>query len=94
MLGGYDRAQYASERLWASARDGVRVPISIVYRKDRAREGRGPLLLYGYGAYGYGLQASFSSSRLSLLIAAWRMPSRTYAAAMRWASSGDSTACS
>lgn len=65
VLGGYDPAQYQSERLWASASDETRVPISIVWRKGYARPG--PLLLYGYGAYGYGLPASFSIARLSLL---------------------------
>lgn len=65
VLGGYDSAQYQSERLWATAADGVKVPISLVWRKGAARPG--PLLLYGYGAYGYALPASFSSARLSLL---------------------------
>jgi oligopeptidase B len=65
--GGYDPAQYASERLWATARAGVRVPISIVYRQGFVRDGSGPLFLYAYGSYGFGTSASFSSSRLSLL---------------------------
>ena len=55
VLGGYDPSQYASERLWATARDGVKVPISIVYRKGFARDGRAPLFLYAYGSYGYGI---------------------------------------
>jgi oligopeptidase B len=67
VLGGYDPKQYESERLWATARDGVKIPISIVYKKDFARDGKSPLLLYGYGSYGLGMPASFSSSRLSLL---------------------------
>jgi oligopeptidase B len=67
VLGGYDPAKYVSERLWATARDGVKVPISIVYRKDVKRDGKAPLLLYGYGSYGYGQSASFDSRRLSLL---------------------------
>ena len=67
VLGGYDPSQYASERLWASAGDGARVPISIVYRKGFARDGRGPLLLYAYGSYGYGMPAGFSSNRISML---------------------------
>ncbi len=65
--GGYDASRYASERLWITARDGARVPVSIVYRKDRPRDGSAPLWLTGYGAYGFGLQASFGSWRLSLL---------------------------
>ena len=50
VLGGYDPTQYASERLWATARDGVKVPISIVYKKGFARDGKAPLFLYGYGS--------------------------------------------
>jgi oligopeptidase B len=67
VLGEYDPAQYVSERLWATARDGVKVPISIVYRKSFKRDGHGPLFLYAYGSYGFGTPVTFSSSRLSLL---------------------------
>ncbi len=67
VLGGYDPSHYASERLWATARDGTKVPISVVNRKGFPRDGSGPLLLYGYGSYGIGIPATFSSSRLSLL---------------------------
>jgi oligopeptidase B len=67
VLGGYDPAQYACERLWATARDGVKVPVSIVYRKGFVRDGRAPLFLYGYGSYGAGTPPTFSSNRLSLL---------------------------
>jgi oligopeptidase B len=67
VLGGYEPARYASQRLWATARDGTRVPLSIVYPKDVKRDGRAPLLLYGYGSYGAGLPATFSSQRVSLL---------------------------
>jgi oligopeptidase B len=62
----YTPAEYATERLWATARDGVRLPISLVYRRDRARE-PGPLLLYGYGAYEASINAAFSPFRVSLL---------------------------
>ncbi len=64
---GYDPEQYASERLWATVRDGVQVPLSIVYKTGFPRDGSGPLLLYGYGSYGIGMTADFSSSRLALL---------------------------
>lgn len=67
VLGGYDPANYVSERLWATARDGVKVPVSIVTRKGFARDGKAPLWLYGYGSYGFGQPATFSSGRLSLL---------------------------
>lgn len=67
VLGGYDSTKYASERLWATARDGVKVPISIVYKKGFARDGKGALMLFGYGSYGFGTPATFSHSRLSLL---------------------------
>jgi oligopeptidase B len=67
VLGGFDPSRYVSERQWATARDGVRVPISIVYPKGFARDGTGPLWLYGYGSYGFGTSAGFDSRRLSLL---------------------------
>jgi oligopeptidase B len=68
VLGGYDRTRYRSERLHATAPDGVRVPISIVYREDRPREaGAAPALLAGYGSYGFPYPIGFSSNRLSLL---------------------------
>jgi oligopeptidase B len=67
VVGGYDPSDYVTERLWATARDGVRVPISLVMRRDTPRDGSAPLLLYGYGSYGNSLDATFSSARLSLL---------------------------
>ena len=67
VLGGYDPSQYVSERQWAVARDGVKVPLSIVYKKGFKQDGKGPLFLYAYGSYGFGMPAAFSSSRLSLL---------------------------
>jgi oligopeptidase B len=67
VLGGYDRGQYHSERLLAAAPDGVKVPISIVYRKGLKRDGSHPMLLTGYGSYGFPFPVSFSSNRLSLL---------------------------
>jgi oligopeptidase B len=67
VLGGYDPGQYRSERLYATAGDGTRVPISLVSRADAPGDGTSPMLLVGYGAYGIPYPASFSSSRLSLL---------------------------
>jgi oligopeptidase B len=67
VLGGYDASQYASERLWATARDGACVPISIVFKKTFERDGNQPLFLYAYGSYGIGMPVTFASSRLSLL---------------------------
>ena len=64
VLGGYDAAQYQSERIFATAEDGTRVPVSLVYRKGVTNA---PMLLYGYGSYGINMEASFVSSRLSLL---------------------------
>lgn len=64
---GYDRAQYRSERIMVTARDGAQVPVSIVYRADWQKGGGTPLHLYGYGAYGLGMSPAFSSARLSLL---------------------------
>ena len=65
--GGFDRTLYASERINATAPDGVQVPISLVYRKDKRKPGSNPLYVYGYGSYGYSLPLGFSSNRLSLL---------------------------
>jgi len=67
VLGDYDPARYVSERLHATASDGTRVPLSIVYRRDTRRDGCTPLLLYGYGSYGISVPVNFSSHRLSLL---------------------------
>jgi oligopeptidase B len=67
VLGGYDPSQYVSERLRATATDGTRVPLSVVYRRDTPRDGSAPLLLYGYGSYGLSMPVNFSSNRLSLL---------------------------
>jgi oligopeptidase B len=64
---GYDPAKYQSERIYATAPDGVKVPISLVYKKGVARNGQSPMLLYGYGAYGISMDPTFSSARLSLL---------------------------
>lgn len=67
VLGGYDPRQYQSERLWATAGDGTRIPISIVYKKGIKRDGSSALLLYGYGSYGASVPVTFSIPRLSLL---------------------------
>lgn len=67
VLGGYDRTQYASDRLMATATDGTQVPISIVYKKGVTQNAANPLLLTGYGSYGFSYPAAFSSARLSLL---------------------------
>lgn len=66
---GYDASLYATERLEIAARDGTAIPVSIVYRKDRAETvgGAGPLHLYGYGAYGISIDPGFSTTRLSLV---------------------------
>ncbi len=68
VLGGkFDKNNYKEERVWATARDGVKVPISLVYKKELMKNGNNPLLQYAYGSYGYSIDASFSSTRLSLL---------------------------
>ncbi|MEM1123578.1 MAG: S9 family peptidase, partial [Bacteroidota bacterium] len=67
VLGDFDAKNYASERRFATARDGVKVPISIVYRKGFRKNGKSPLLLYAYGSYGHSMDPYFSSVRLSLL---------------------------
>ena len=67
VLGGYDPSEYAVERLMAPARDGVLVPISLVYRVPLVKDGSRPLLLYAYGSYGYTMEPTFNSQRLSLI---------------------------
>jgi oligopeptidase B len=67
VLGGYDPGRYRSERLWAAAPDGTRVPISLVARSDTPADGTAPALLYGYGSYEASSDPRFSSLRLSLL---------------------------
>lgn len=65
--GGFDRKNYASERIFATASDGTKIPLSVVYRRGVKMDGRAPLLLYGYGSYGASMTPTFSSNRLSLL---------------------------
>jgi oligopeptidase B len=67
ILGGYDASLYGSERSHATAADGTKIPVSVVYRHDTPRDGSASLLLYGYGSYGISMPVSFSSNRLSLL---------------------------
>ncbi len=68
ILGGFDKNNYEAKRLWATASDGTKIPISIVYRKGiELNSGNNPTVLYGYGSYGYSLDPYFSSTRLSLL---------------------------
>ena len=65
--GGYDKSAYRSRRIWAPARDGRRIPVSLVWHRDTPLDGTAPLLLYGYGAYGITVDDHFSRNRLSLL---------------------------
>jgi oligopeptidase B len=67
VLGGFDKDNYVSERIWATATDGSKVPISLVYRKGLTRDGNNPAYLTGYGSYGFSYDVYFSSARLSLL---------------------------
>jgi oligopeptidase B len=69
--GGYHPADYATEYLHATARDGAAVPISLVYKKTTPRDGSAPLLVYGYGAYGASMEPTFDAARLSLLDRGW-----------------------
>jgi oligopeptidase B len=64
---GYDPSQYATERVMITARDGVKVPVSVVYKKGFKKDGSQPLHLYAYGAYGYAMPPGFSANRLSML---------------------------
>jgi oligopeptidase B len=64
---GHDPADYVTTRIMAASHDGAQVPVSILHRRDFARDGRAPLLLYGYGSYGMAMPASFNANRLSLV---------------------------
>ena len=68
---GYDASQYATERLMVYARDGAKVPVSVVYRKGFEKDGEGKLFLYAYGAYGHAIPPVFNSNRISLLDRGW-----------------------
>jgi oligopeptidase B len=67
VVGGYDKSNYMTERIYATSKDGVRIPVSLVYKKGLEKNGQAPCLLYGYGAYGNSIDAMFSSNMLSLL---------------------------
>lgn len=67
VLGGYDPTRYETARVWSTAVDGTRIPISLLYRKGLARDGQNPCLLYGYGSYGASMSPSFDQKRLSLV---------------------------
>ena len=68
VLGGkFDKNNYTEERVWATAEDGTKVPISMVYKKGMKKDGKNPLLQYAYGSYGHSMDATFSSTRLTLL---------------------------
>jgi oligopeptidase B len=67
VIGDFDKMNYRSERMMIPARDGVKVPMSVVYHKDTKKDGTAPLLLYAYGSYGHSIDPYFSTTRLSLL---------------------------
>src|SRR3954447_11767203 len=68
---GYDASQYATERLMVDARDGMKVPVSVVYKRGFEKNGQGKLFLYAYGAYGHAIPPVFNSNRISLLDRGW-----------------------
>jgi oligopeptidase B len=67
VLGGFNKEDYVTERIFVKARDGKEIPMTIVYKKGFKKDGNGPLLQYAYGSYGYSQDPTFSSARLSLL---------------------------
>ncbi|WP_167618087.1 S9 family peptidase [Maribellus sediminis] len=67
VLGGYDKNNYATKRIYATAMDGTKIPMSIVYKKGVQKDGNNPALIYGYGSYGHTIDPSFSVARLPLL---------------------------
>ena len=93
VLGGYDKHQYVTERLWAPARDGVKVPLSVVYKKGLTRDGQAPLLLYGYGSYGIGSLPFFSVPASVSWTAGWSTSSPTYGVVTKWVRRGTTMGC-
>lgn len=87
-----DTSCYQSEHLWVTARDGVEVPVSLVYHRDHFRKGSNPLLVYGYGSYGESIDADFSASRLSLLNRGFVHAIAHVRGGASWGSSGMRTA--
>lgn len=67
VLGDFDKDNYTEERIWATAKDGIKIPVSLVYKKGLVKDGANPLLLYAYGSYGITMEPYFSTTRLSLL---------------------------
>ena len=67
VLGGYDKKKYVTKRVWATARDGVKVPVSLMMKKGTKLDGKAPMLLYAYGSYGISMTPYFSTARLSLV---------------------------
>ena len=67
VLGGFDSQNYVTKFLWATARDGVKVPVSLIHHKDTPIDGTAPCLVYGYGSYGASMSASFGSTRFNLV---------------------------
>lgn len=67
VLGTFDKNDYIEERIWATAKDGVKVPMSIIYKKGMKKDGTNPFLQYAYGSYGYSMEPYFSTTRLTLL---------------------------
>lgn len=67
VLGAFDKNDYIEERIWATAKDGVKVPMSIIYKKGMKKDGSNPFLQYAYGSYGYSMEPYFSTTRLTLL---------------------------
>ena len=87
VLGGYDPNQYVCERFWAAARDGIKVPVSIVYRKGFVATAMGPFPLW-LRLYGFATPASFPATGFACWTAGWPSPSRISAGGTRWAKSG------
>ncbi|GAA3264332.1 hypothetical protein GCM10020258_30650 [Sphingomonas yabuuchiae] len=89
---GYDPSLYVTERVWAPARDGTRIPVSIVYRKGVKRDGTAPLFQYAYGSYGISTDPGSMRGGSGCSIGAWSMPSRISAAGRKWGAAGMMTA--
>ena len=88
---GYDKTKYKTKRIWATAHDGVKIPVSLMMKKGTKLDGKSPMLLYAYGSYGISIDPNFSINRLSLVDRGIISPSRIFAAARNSANAGGST---
>ncbi len=89
---GYDASKYETDRVWITARDGVKVPVSLVYRKGYQKDGKGALFQYAYGSYGMSMDPYFNQTAVSLLDRGVVYAIAHIRGARKWAATGTRTA--